>query len=73
MPRAARWQAGDARRQEAKLSHADLAGMYRTHIAAEPAEAGASWQEAMADYSGGRYSEAIAVLNIQCRGVRAYP
>ena len=55
-------QAGDARRQEAKLSHADLAGMYRTHIAAEPAEAGASWQQAMADYSGGRYSEAIAVL-----------
>jgi tetratricopeptide (TPR) repeat protein len=59
-------QAQTARQQEAKLEHANLAALYRIHAAGEaassPPATDAGWQQAMADYSSGRYAETIAAL-----------
>jgi predicted Zn-dependent protease len=57
-----------AQQEEAKLSHASIADLYRlrTPGAASATQAAsandASWSQAMQDYSAGKYTEAVAAL-----------
>jgi len=59
-------QAQTAHQQEAKISHAQLVDLYRIHAASQSASTqpatDAGWQQAMTDYSSGRYAETIAAL-----------
>ena len=59
-------QAQAAQREEAKLSHANIAGLYRVHAAGPaaqtPSAGSADWSQAMQDYSTGKYAEAVAAL-----------
>ena len=62
-------QAGIARQQEAKLTHTNIADIYRIRsggapAAATPATADATWQQAMQSYSAGQYTETIAALKL---------
>jgi Flp pilus assembly protein TadD len=56
-------QALAAQQQETRLPHSGIAALYRIHAGGDSTAAqGASWQQAMADYSAGKYPETIAAL-----------
>jgi len=56
-------QALAAQQQETRLPHSDIAALYRIRAGGDSTNAqGASWQQAMADYSAGKYAETIAAL-----------